>query len=142
MKAFIQKHFPAIILLFFTVLAYGLLIPWLGFYWDDWPLAWFGKTLGPLGYIDVLAVDRPFLTGIYMLTTSFLPMKPIYWQIFALLVRWLCGLSVYWMLTQLWPKAKYQMLWVSLLFTIFPGFKQQPIALIYGNALVRQPAGD
>ena len=136
MKAFLQKHYPAIILFLFSFLAYGLMIPWLGFYWDDWPMAWFAKTLGPLGLVNVLATDRPFLTGIYMITTSILPIKPIYWQIFALLVRWLCGFSVYWMLTQLWPKLKKEMLWVAILFTIFPGFKQQPIALIYGNALV------
>ncbi len=133
MKAFLKKYSPALLLLFFSFLAYGLLIPWLGFYWDDWPMAWFAKTLGPSGFKEVLASDRPFLTGIYMFTTSILPIKPIYWQAFALLSRWLCGISVYWALTKIWPDLKKQMLWVSILFTVFPGFKQQPIAIIYSN---------
>jgi hypothetical protein len=136
MKAFLLKHYPAILLFLFSFLAYGLMIPWLGFYWDDWPMAWFANTLGPLGFKDVLALDRPFLTGIYMLTTSLFPSKPIYWQIFALFSRWVCGISVYWALTKLWPDLKKQMLWVSILFTLFPGFKQQPIAMIYGNGFV------
>jgi len=96
-------------------------------------MAWFAETLGPMGFKEVLSSDRPFLMGIYMLTTSLLPMKPIYWQAFALLSRWLCGISVYWALIKIWPSLKKQMLWVSILFTIFPGFKQQPIAIIYAN---------
>ncbi len=136
MKAFLKKHSPALLLLLFSLLAYGILIPWLGFYWDDWPMAWFAKTLGPSGFKEVLSSDRPFLMGIYMFTTSIVPMKPIYWQAFALLSRWLCGLSVYWALTKIWPDLKKQMLWVSILFTIFPGFKQQPIAIIYSNGFI------
>lgn len=31
------------------VLAYGLFLPWLGFYWDDLPMLWIGKTYGAEG---------------------------------------------------------------------------------------------
>ena len=136
MKLFFTKHKHSLILLLITFLAYGFMIPWLGFYWDDWPMAWFAHTLGPTGLIDVLSTDRPFLTGIYMLTTSIIPIKPIYWQIFALLSRWLCGVSAYWALSKIWPDLKKQMFWASILFTVFPGFKQQPISIIYGNGFV------
>ena len=71
-----------------------------------------------------------------MLTTSILPFRPIYWQIFVLFSRWLCGVSVFWALTKIWPDLKKQMFWVSILFTVFPGFKQQPISIIYGNGFV------
>jgi hypothetical protein len=39
---FSDKTFP---FLFLTVclLAYGIFIPWLGFYWDDWPVILMGK---------------------------------------------------------------------------------------------------
>jgi hypothetical protein len=136
MKSLIKKYKPALLLLMTSVLAYGMMIPWLGFYWDDMPMAWFADTLGPLGFKDVLAMDRPFLTGIYMITTSILPIKPIYWQIFALFSRWVCGLALFWALTKIWPKLDKQMLWVSILFTVFPGFKQQPISMIYGNGFI------
>ena len=29
------------------LLTYGPAVPWLGFYWDDWPTAWFGHLQGP-----------------------------------------------------------------------------------------------
>ncbi len=35
---------PGMILLL-VLLAYGLLTPWMGFYWDDWPFAWFLRFL-------------------------------------------------------------------------------------------------
>jgi hypothetical protein len=33
-----------------TLLAYGLLLPVTGFYWDDWHFAWIAKFLGPAEY--------------------------------------------------------------------------------------------
>ncbi|MFQ5923650.1 MAG: hypothetical protein ACE5M4_12480, partial [Anaerolineales bacterium] len=44
-----------VILLLVAAVAYGPLIPWLGFYWDDWPKAWFLHTLGPSGFHAVYA---------------------------------------------------------------------------------------
>ncbi len=29
--------------------AYGLMIPYIGFYWDDWPFTWIYDTFGPAG---------------------------------------------------------------------------------------------
>lgn len=48
-----------------VVLAYGLLIPWMGFYWDDWPFAWFLKFLGPAEFIEMFRPFRPFLGPIF-----------------------------------------------------------------------------
>ena len=134
-RLFNSKTIP-IALLLFCIAAYGLLIPGLGFYWDDWPMTWFGHVLGPLGYIGVLSSDRPFLGIIYTLTTSVLKLVPYQWQIFGLLTRWLTTWSVYWTLKNLWPKQTEKIAWISILFAIYPGFKQQPISVIYGNGLV------
>ena len=74
-----------------TVLAHGLLIPWLGFYWDDLPKSWFLHLFGPMGFWKVYQVDRPFLPWIYMLTTPILGVTPLGWQILGLLAagcRW------------------------------------------------------
>jgi len=135
-KKLINSKTIPIALLLFCIAAYGLLIPTLGFYWDDWPMTWFGHVLGPLGYIGVLSSDRPFLGLIYILTTFILKLVPFQWQIFGLITRWLTTWSVYWTLKNLWPKHTEKIAWISILFAVYPGFKQQPISVIYGNGLV------
>ena len=80
----------ALILLLLTSLAYGLLIPWLGYYQDDWYQVWFGRAFGPGIFPAYYAGERPFIAWIYMLTTSLLGYAPLSWHVFALLARcWL-----------------------------------------------------
>ena len=62
----------SLILLVVCVLAYGLLIPTLGYYWDDWPYAWINHMYGPSGYPDYVALDRPYSAWIFMLLTTIL----------------------------------------------------------------------
>ena len=126
------KYTPFAILVF-LIASFGILIPSLGFYWDDWPMIWLGNLTGTSGYIDALAGDRPFLAGIYLLTTSVLGSTPIAWHILALLSRWLTAFTLWWTLKKLWPKNEEQIAWITLLFAIYPGFKQQSIAVIYSN---------
>ena len=127
-----------VILLGVAVLAYGLLIPWLGFYWDDWPKAWFLHILGPSGFHEVYGADRPNLAWTYLITTTILGENPIAWQIFGLLTRWLSAVSVWWLLKQVWPKRSDVAAIASLIFLIFPGFSQQYISLIYSHFLLIQ----
>ncbi len=122
-----------IALLGLTILAYGPLIFSLGYYWDDWPLIWFGHLLGTRGYLEVLAGDRPFLAGVYLFTTSILGDSPIQWHIFGLVTRWGVTLSAWWALSLLWKNNKQQVFWIAALFAVYPGFKQQPISVIYSN---------
>jgi len=82
-----HEWFHPLVLLVVAILAFGLLIPWLGFYWDDWPKAWFLHLLGPTGFDEVYGADRPNLAWTYLITTSILGESPIAWQIFGLLTR-------------------------------------------------------
>ena len=132
----INERFFPLILLFFCIAAYGLLIPALGFYWDDWPMMWFAKTQGPLGFPGAFSGDRPFLAGIYVITTAILDVVPYQWQILSVLSRWLVVLSAWWALSKLWPSKKEPLAWIAILLAIYPGFKQQPISVVYGNGLV------
>lgn len=121
-------------LLGLTVLAYTPLINKLGFYWDDFPLIWFGHLLGPSGYSEVLSGDRPFLAIAYWISTNLLGENPLQWQIFSLVLRWLVTLSVWWLATLIWkPGGKPYALWIAALFAVYPGFLQQPISVIYAN---------
>ena len=89
-----------------TILTYGLMLPWTGFYWDDWPFAWIAKFLGPAEFIPAFEPFRPFLGPIFFGTTSLLPPNPLLWQSFALLLRLALGLSVWWTLKTIWPEAR------------------------------------
>ncbi len=135
-KIFFSERTIPLALLFTCFLTYGLLIPWLGFYWDDWPYIWFAKTLGASGFVDVFSNDRPFLALLYSINLPSLGSNPIVWQIFALIWRWLSTLAFWMVFRLLWPKRPRQAFWASLLFAVYPGFGQQWISVIYSEAFI------
>jgi hypothetical protein len=116
-----------------TLAAYGLLVPFTGFYWDDWPFAWIAKFMGPAEFVPAFLPFRPFLGPIFYVTTSLIPPYPIYWQILAVLIRFLMGLSLWWSLGKLWPEKPRLTLIASLLLIIFPGYSQHWVALTHIN---------
>jgi hypothetical protein len=116
-----------------TVGAYGLLIGQTGFYWDDWPFAWIAKFLGPQEFFRAFAGVRPFLEPIFFVTTSLIPPNPIYWQIFALVIRFISGWSAWFALRQVWPNHQRQASIASLLFLVFPGYSQHWVAFTHIN---------
>jgi hypothetical protein len=130
----LQKKFtiPAVLLLL-VFLAYGLLVPWMGFYWDDWPFAWFLKFFGPAEFIESFRPFRPLLGPIFMMTTAIFGGHPVVWQILGLIIRFLLGLEVWWLLRKVWPTRQSSALWVVLLFTVYPAYGQQWVALTHIN---------
>ena len=122
-----------ILFAFVTVIAYGLLLPFVGFYWDDWPFAWIANFLGPKEFFAAFTTIRPFLAPIFFVTTSLIPTTPIYWQIFALVIRFISGLSFWFALNQIFPGFKRQTLIASLLFLVFPGYSQHWVAFTHIN---------
>ncbi len=123
-------------LLFFCVVSFGVLIPWLGFYWDDWPAIWYLNVFGPSGFGDVFAVDRPLLGWLFSITTPFLGTSAAAWQVFGIITRWLSVIAFWWFLRALWPGHPSQTAWAALLFAIYPGFKQQFISVTYSHAWI------
>ena len=118
------------------MISYGLLIPWLGFYWDDWPYSWFAHILGPLGFVKAFANDRPFLSLIYMITTPLFGDTPLAWQLFGILTRFLTAYALWWTLRKIWPQYLRQIAAVVFLFVVFPGFGQQWISVIYSQVFI------
>ena len=116
-----------------TIVAYGLLLPQTGFYWDDWPFVWIAKFLGPKEFLPAFANVRPFLGPIFYVTTSLVPPTPIYWQMFALVVRFLSGLFACYTFNLIWPRHKQQTLVAGLLFLVFPGYSQHWVAFTHIN---------
>jgi hypothetical protein len=123
-------------LLLVCCISYGVLIPWLGFYWDDWPTVWYLHVFGPRGFAAALAIDRPLLASLFMATTPVMGESIIAWQVFGLLTRWLSCLAVWWMLRQAWPDRPLEAGWASLLFAVYPGFQQQYISVTYSHTFL------
>ncbi len=122
-----------LLIAFITLIAYGLLLPVTGFYWDDWPFAWIAKFLGPAEFVPAFMPFRPFLGPIFYFTTSLIPTHPLAWQIFALVIRFLIGVSAWWMFDQIFPNRKTLAYFAALLMLVFPGYSQHWVALTHIN---------
>ena len=124
--------FP-IALLVVAVASYGLLIRWLGFYWDDWAFAWISHTFGPAGLVRYFSTNRPVWGLIYELSMPILGPNPLAWQVFGIGWRWLSAVAMWWAFSTLWPARRVQLAWIALLFLVYPGFGQQSIAITFGH---------
>ena len=122
-----------VILFVLTIVAYGLLLPQTGFYWDDWPFVWIARFLGPAEFFPAFSNIRPFLAPIFFITTSLLPPEPMYWQIFMLLIRFVSGLLAWFIFSQVWPRHRRPALVASFLFLLFPGYSQHWVAFTHIN---------
>lgn len=113
-------------------LAFGVLIPYLGFYQDDWHPVFYGFSRGIDRLWELFLYDnRPFASIIYIIGFSLLGFKPFFWQLLAFILRTLTVIVTWTVLVELWPNNKRQASWIALLFAVYPLFDLQPLALIY-----------
>ena len=114
-----------------TLLSFGLLIPWLGFYWDDWAKILVSRLFGLPAYFAYYAEDRPLSSWTHIFFTPLLGTQPLGWHVFTLLLRWLSAWGMVWSLNGLWPQARRQNLVAGLLFLVYPVFVSQPVAVTF-----------
>ncbi|MBV6394912.1 MAG: hypothetical protein HFACDABA_00483 [Anaerolineales bacterium] len=131
-----KKNYPAIALLVTAILAYGLLIPFLGFYWDDLPMSWIPYELGPDALTRYFSTNRPVWGLLYQITTRILPHVPIYWQIFALLLRALTGILFFAVVKRIWKNRGAFALVAAFIFLLYPGFNQQWGSYLYSHFFI------
>ena len=124
--------FYPVALLLIGVLAYGLLIPYLGFYWDDWESVYLYHLHNPAIIFPYFA-ERPFSAFIYLILFPFTSMTPLVWQTVALVLRWIGVLFIYLTLNAVWPTRTWLNRWIGVLLLVFPGFLQQPVAVTYSR---------
>ncbi|MGB8253112.1 MAG: hypothetical protein WCF08_07830, partial [Anaerolineaceae bacterium] len=91
---------------------------------------------GPQGYISYASNHRPFSAWVFILTTPILGESPLGYHVLSLILRWAGAVGVWWTLKQLWPSAVKQVTWVALLFAIYPGFRELPIASVFNVHLI------
>jgi hypothetical protein len=112
------------------ILSFGLLIPSLGFYMDDWPYIFYAYNKGIGSLREMLLYDsRPYAAWLYILAFKTLGFRPFYWHITALLLRWITVIFLWKTLTAIWPKRAREVVTVALLFAVYPFFMLQPFAV-------------
>src|SRR5512142_1072155 len=134
--SFVKRPRPALILLLVAIIAYGLLAPQLGLYWDDLPMSWIRYELGSAAMARYFSTNRPVWGLLYQVTTRLLPQVPVYWQIFALIWRWLGAVVVWAIVRELWKDKPRFALTVALLFLLYPGFNQQWGSYLYSHFFI------
>lgn len=131
-----NETFLAILLIFLTTLiTYGLSIPRLGYYHDDWFLLWSGAARGAGSIIPLFNSDRPFMGVVYSLVYQLLGDASLNWHLYALLWRFIGGLAFFWIVRLLWPNQKYLTMLMTVLFIVYPGFLSEPNANTKQNHL-------
>jgi hypothetical protein len=116
-----------------AVLAYGLLTPWLGFYWDDWVFVWLLEYGGPLELARSFLPYDPLVSPFFLLSSSLIGTYAFAWQVFGLIVRILASLAAYWTFNQIWPGHPRKVIWAAFLFLVYPGYGQQWVAFTHAN---------
>ena len=129
----LPDRFIPLILLLSTLVSFGLLVPWLGLYWDDWFVVYITRTQGVAGLWDFYSNVRPFSAWNFALSAPLLGANPIAWNGFSLGLRWLSAVFFWLCLKVVWSRKGNQALWIALLFSVCPIFYQQPEALTYSQ---------
>lgn len=128
------------LILLVTVLAYGILIPQLGFYRDDWYLFLTAQSSGSAGIVALFQIDRPLIGYFYALGYGLLGQSPLAWQVAALVMRLAGNAAFLWLLWLLWPDRPTETLSAALLFSVYPGFTVEPNAGVYITDLTASAA--
>jgi len=135
-KLFNNETFVAtLLILLTTVITYGISIPKLGYYHDDWFVLWSGQMRGAESLIPLFSTDRPFMGVVYSVLYRVLGDGIANWHLYALLWRFIGGLAFFWILRILWPEQKYLTTLMAVLFIVYPGFLSQPNANTKQNHL-------
>lgn len=133
MKFSFTARWVPLALLVLVIFSFGLMIPLLGFYWDDWPVILTGRLRGAAGFWQFYQYDRPISAWTYVLTFPLLGSRPLPWHIFTLLLRWGTAVAMWWTFIQVWPVHKREVTWAALLFAVYPVFTQQAISVAYSQ---------
>jgi len=129
-----SRLFYPVVLLAIGFVAYGLMLPRLGFYWDDWESVYLYYLHNPAISFQYFA-ERAFSTLPYLVLFPVVKMTPVTWQVIGILLRWAGVLFLYLTLNVVWPERTWSNRWISALLLVFPGFFQQPLAVTYSRHL-------
>lgn len=117
-----------------SALSYGLVIPKLGIYWDDWAFVWTRLAVGYEGLLRHFSFSRPLAGQLHNLSILLTAGDPLRMQLFAQGMRIAAALSFAALLRAVWrdePLRRWA--WLGgLLYFVYPGFTMIPIAINFG----------
>lgn len=137
-RTFLQSDNSApLAFLALCILSFGLLIPNLGFYMDDWHYVFYAKLLGIDSLRDMLTYDsRPNAAWLYILAFRLLGTSPLAWHIFTLILI-VAATWTYWIfLRTLWKDQGYNAVYIAILFAVYPFFMLQSSPIGYTHLWV------
>ncbi len=124
------------VLLAFALVAYGLFITELGFYWDDWPPILLSHLPEKSMVWDYFLYDRPFQSWTYYLLFPICRDSAFLWQLSAILARWTASLTLYYTFKNVFPRQKNLLQWAAVFFVVFPGFADQFASVSFGSHFI------
>lgn len=127
----IQRE-PGAALIVAGILSFGLLIPSLGFFQDDWHFIHYGRAAGARGMLEFLTMDgRPTAAWVYATLYPLLGFSPLRWHVLSLTLRLVTVLLAFSTLATLFPNRTRTNLLASFFFLLYPLFTLQPQAVVY-----------
>jgi hypothetical protein len=134
LKTIDNPWFYPLALLLIGIITYGVMLPRLGFYWDDWEGVYLYKLHIPAISFHFYA-ERPFSALAYLALFPLAKMTPIVWHVVSLILRWVGVVFVYCILNAVWPRRLWQNRWIGVLLFVFPGFLDQPVSVAFSPHL-------
>jgi len=140
LKKVLQRDWTPIVILGILALTFGWMLPKLGFYQDDWAMAFDNLAKGPQGtYYYHLYDSRPGREWYMNLLFLLVGHKPLGWQVYGLLMRFLTVLFAWMSFRQIWPNSKAVISAAACLFAVYPVFTQQALPLTYSLHWISYP---
>lgn len=112
-----------------------------GYYYDDWYLMYAAGAKGTMVFREIFSIDRPLRALVMIPAYALFGNHPLSYNLSAFLFRLVSGLSLLWILRQVFPNQRWAALSASLLFLTYPGFLSQPNAIDYQSHLSGLAAG-
>ncbi|MFM8423794.1 MAG: hypothetical protein ACKOBL_01335 [Chloroflexota bacterium] len=124
---------------FFVIsfLGFGLLIPSLGFYMDDWHYVFYAKSLGIESLQAMLTYDsRPNAGWLYILGFRILGTSPLVWHVFTFALIVIATWTYWLFIRTLWKSQGYNAAYIAILFAVYPFFMLQSSPVGYTHLWV------
>lgn len=131
-----QDLWTFLLLTLACVIAYVPLIAKQGPVNDDWYLIYGAYSQGAEKFHAIFASDRPLRAFHMAYMWSLFGPSIIWYHIFAIVLRILGGMGLYWVIRLVWKNAPKTAALAALLLVIYPGFLDMPNAMDYQSHIL------
>ena len=113
------------------LVAYGLMLPSLGYSFDDWNFIYYA-TRGLEGFTEVFHYDgHPQAIWSYLLGIEFLGYAPLNWHLLSLFLRTVSVIVFWLVLHEIWPKNQRENFFAAALFALHPIYNLQVFSITF-----------